>query len=123
MTLVCRGIRGATTAESNTKEAITQATRELLEELVKANAIVPDQVAAAWFTTTRDLNAEFPAVSARKMGWEHVALMCSHEMDIPDAINKCIRVLVLVNTERRPEELRNLYLRGAKHLRNRGMTP
>ncbi|MSQ12137.1 MAG: chorismate mutase [Dehalococcoidia bacterium] len=122
MTVVCRGVRGATTADANTKEAIVAATRELLEALVDANHLLPDQIAAAWLTTSPDLNAEFPAVSARQIGWEHVALLCGHEMNVPDAVKKCIRVMLLVNTDRKPEEINNVYLRGAKGLRERGVT-
>ena len=120
MTLVCRGLRGATTATANTKEAIREATREMLEELVKANSLQKDSIAAAIFTTTRDLNAEFPAVAARQMGWEHVALLDTHEMDVPDGLPSCIRTLVLVNTDRQANELVNVYLRGAVNLRSRG---
>ena len=121
MALVCRGIRGAITALDNTREGILQATQELLEEVVRANALAPEHVAAAIFTTTRDLNAEFPAVAARQLGWTDVALLCSHEMDVPNALPSCIRVLLLVNTDKSPQELVNLYLRGAKNLRSRGM--
>ena len=121
MSLACRGIRGATTVESNTKEAIVAGTKELLHELIEANDIQQEQVAAVIFTTTRDLNAEFPAVAARQIGWTDVALLCSHEMDVPDALPSCIRILLLVNTERSPQELSNVYLRGAVNLRARGM--
>lgn len=121
MSLACRGIRGATTARDNTKEAILEATRELLERLVKANKVERESMAAAIFTTTRDLNAEFPAVAARQMGWVDVALMCGHEMDVPDALPGCIRVLLLVNTERQNHEIVNVYLRDAVTLRARGM--
>lgn len=114
-----RGIRGATTADRNTKEAILDATRELLEGLVDANDIDPDDVAAVNFTTTRDLNAAFPALAAReRMGWDYVALMCGHEMEVPDAQPLCIRVLMLVNTDKSPREISNLYLRDASHLRD-----
>lgn len=115
-----RGIRGATTAECNTKEAIVQATKELLEELIEANDIEADDVASAIFSTTPDLNAEFPAVAARQLGWIYVALMCGHEMAVPDAQTLCVRVLILINTDKSPQELRNVYLRGAKNLRARG---
>ena len=117
-----RGIRGATTASANTKEAILEATKELLEKLIEANHIDHDDVAATTFTTTQDLNAEFPAVVARQMGWGHVALMCGHEMAVPDAQTRCIRVLILINTDKSPQELTNIYLRGAANLRARGMT-
>ncbi len=120
MTLVCRGLRGATTARANTKEAILEATREMLERLMEANALQKDSVAAAIFTTTRDLNAEFPAVAARLMGWEHVALLDAHEMDVPDGLASCIRTLVLINTDKQAHELVNVYLRGAVNLRARG---
>ena len=116
-----RGIRGATTADANTKQSILNATTEMLTELVEANRLDVDDIAAAHFTTTQDLNAEFPAVAARLMGWENVALMCGHEMAVPDAQPMCIRVMVLVNTEMSPGEIRNVYLRGAASLRNRGM--
>ena len=116
-----RGIRGATTARLNSREAILEATGELLESLVGANEIEPDDVAAAFFTTTEDLNAEYPAVAARRMGWQHVALMCGHEMKVPADVAMCIRVLLLVNTDKAPKELSWKYLRGASGLRRRGM--
>ena len=116
-----RGIRGATTADCNTKEAIVQATKELLKELIEANDIEADDVASAIFSTTPDLNAEFPAVAARQLGWIYVALMCGHEMAVPDAQARCVRVLILINTDKSPQELRNVYLRGAEKLRDRGM--
>lgn len=116
-----RGIRGATTAEDNTREAILRATKELLERLVDDNGITPDDVAAALFTATEDLNAEFPALAARQMGWRYVALLDGHEMKVPNALAQCIRVLLIVNTEKAPEELINVYLKGAENLRERGM--
>lgn len=121
MTLMCRGIRGATTVTENTKDAILSGTTELLKGLIDKNGIQREQLAAAIFTTTRDLNAEFPAVAARQLGWTDVALLCSHEMDVPNALPYCIRVLLLVNTDKSPQELVNVYLRGAKNLRSRGM--
>ena len=116
-----RGIRGATTAEANTREAILAATGEMLERLIEANRLCAEDVAAAWFTTTPDLNAEFPAVAARRLGWEHAALLCGHEMGVPDGLPRCIRVLVLVNTDKKPRELVHVYLKEARDLRSRGM--
>ena len=115
-----RGIRGATTADGNTREAILQATRELLERLVEANDIKLDDVAAAHLTTTEDLDAEFPAVAARQMGWDYVAILCGHEMRVPGSQARCIRVLLLVNTEKAPQDLNNVYIKGATNLRDRG---
>ena len=91
------------------------------ERLTEANELETDDIAAAMFTTTVDLNAEFPALAARKMGWEYVALLDSHEMRVPDALTQCIRVLILVNTDKAPQELTNVYLRGATNLRDRGI--
>jgi len=113
----CRGIRGATTVEANTAEAIVQATRELLLALVEANGVETDQIASIIFTTTRDLNATFPAVAARELGWIHVPLLCAHEMDVPGAPAGVVRVLMHVNTEKSPREIRHVYLRGARVLR------
>jgi chorismate mutase len=116
-----RGIRGATTSDDNTRESILEATKEMLAKLVQSNGIEVDHIAAAHFTTTSDLNAEFPAVAARQMGWVYVALMCSHEMSVPGAAEKCIRVMLMVNTEKVPKDLRFVYLKGAKNLRERGI--
>ena len=116
-----RGIRGATTAESNTREDVLAAATELMERLIEANSIDADDVAAAFFTTTPDLNAEFPAAAARLMGWTYVALMGASEIDVPDAPPLCIRVLILINTDKPPQQLKNIYLRGATNLRKRGV--
>ena len=116
-----RGIRGATTAESNRKEAIVEATTELLTELVGRNDIDADDVAAVTFTATTDLDAEFPAVAARVgLGWTNVALMCSQEMQVPDGQPRTIRVMILLNTDKAAGELENVYLRDAVDLRLRG---
>ena len=111
------GIRGATTVEHNTREAIVAAARELLEALIARNGIVSAHVASALFTTTTDLDAEFPAVAAREIGWDNVALMCGHEMRVPGGLERCLRVLVHLNTDREQSEMQHIYLRGAKALR------
>ena len=116
-----RGIRGATTADENTRESILEATSDLLERLIEANDFEADDVAAAVFTATQDLNAEFPAQAARRLGWHYVALMCAHELAVPDAPARCIRALILVNTTKAADELQNVYLRGAENLRSRGV--
>jgi chorismate mutase len=84
--MLTRGIRGATTVKANTREAILEATIELLTAIVEANAIDAEDVASAFFTSSRDLNAEFPALAARQIGWTNVALLCGHEMDVPGAL-------------------------------------
>ena len=113
----CRGIRGATTAEENTREAILEASGELLEKLVEANEIKAEEIACVFFTTTTDLNAEFPAVAARKMGWTQTALLCGHEMEVPGSLQKCLRVLILYNTEKTAGEIVHVYIKGAENLR------
>jgi chorismate mutase len=115
--MLTRGIRGATTVESNTPEAILEATKELLAAMVKANDISTDHVASAFFTATPDLNAEFPALAAREMGWDNVALLCGHEMNKPGSLPMCLRVLLHVNTDKPASEIRHVYLRGARVLR------
>ncbi|MEX0785074.1 MAG: chorismate mutase [Dehalococcoidia bacterium] len=117
MGMRCRGIRGATTVETNSADAILEATTELLTEMVRANDLQVDHVASAYFTTTRDLNAEFPAVAANKMGFGDVALLCGHEMDVPGSLGMCLRILLHVNTEKEARDIKHVYLRGATVLR------
>ena len=112
-----RGLRGATTVNSNTRDAIIDGTTELLQQLIDANGIKEDDVAFALFTTSPDLNAEFPAVAARQMGWNTTALMCGHEMNVPGSLQKCIRILISWNSEKKQSEINHIYLRGAKVLR------
>jgi len=115
--MLTRGVRGATTVEANTKEAILEATRELLTAMLKANEIDVRDVASAFFTTTQDLNAEFPALAARDLGWNDVALLCGHEMDVPGSLPMCLRILLHINTDRPASGIRHVYLRGATVLR------
>ena len=113
-----RGIRGATTVESNTRDAILDATRELLGEIISANHIAIDDVASANFSTTTDLDAEFPAVVARnEFGWTNIALMCGHEMDVPGSLRMCLRIMLIVNSDTPQSDVCHVYLRGAAALR------
>jgi chorismate mutase len=116
-----RGIRGATTAAANEAGAIVEATAELLQELVTLNEIDREEVAFAYFTTTRDLDAEFPALAARQMGWLEVPLLCGHDMEVrqpnPRGVALCIRILLLYNTPRPQREMRHAYLRGARAIK------
>ena len=113
----CRGIRGATVLAANTKEEVLQSTRELLEAMVKANGVDKDDVACVLFTTTSDINAEFPAVAARQMGWTDVALLCGQEVEVVGSLPLCVRILILHNTMKKSEEIVHVYLRGAEVLR------
>ena len=113
----CRGIRGAITVASNTSEDILEATDQLLGALIALNRLDPDDVASAVFTTTPDLTATFPAIAARSLGWSDVPLLCAHEMDVPGALSKVVRVLLHVNTSLGPRDIRHVYLGSAKSLR------
>ena len=112
-----RGVRGATTAEANTREAILAATSELLQLMIEANKIEADDVASAIFTTTIDLNADYPALAARALGWHDVALMCTHEMNVPHGLKLCVRILLHWNTEGAAQDVKHVYIRGAVNLR------
>ena len=115
--VVCRGVRGATTVTENTKEAILEATRDLLLKIIAVNHIELDDIASTFFSTTPDVTAEYPALAARQIGWHDVALMCGHEMNVPTGLKYCIRVLIHWNTTLSPSEIQHVYIRGAVNLR------
>jgi len=112
-----RGVRGATTATANTREAICSATQEVLRRLIEANEIPIEEIGSAFFTVTDDLDAEYPALAAREMGWAFVPLLCAREIAVPGGLACCIRVLLHVNTEKTQEQIRHVYLREAVILR------
>lgn len=113
----CRGLRGATTATDNSAEAIHAATRELLERLVARNSLDVGEIASAFFTVTDDLDAAYPALAARELGWNEVALLCAREIPVPGSVARCIRVLLHINTTKGQSDLRHVYLREAVALR------
>ena len=114
----CRGIRGAIIVLANSRESIIAAAKKLLGEMVQANEIGIEEIAAIFFTTTMDLNAEFPAAATRELGWpKHLALLCGHEMDVPESLPRCLRILMLANTERTAGEIKHIYLGEAKKLK------
>lgn len=116
----CRGIRGAITVSANNKESILAATEELLVEMTQANKVEIKDIAAIFFSTTSDLNAEFPAVATRELGWpSNLALLCGHEMNAPNDLPRCLRILMLVNTEKELDDIIHVYLGKAKKLKNK----
>jgi chorismate mutase len=116
--MLVRGIRGATTVERNESTEILSATAELFHHIIAENAIKPEEVACIFITVTQDLTAVFPAPAIRQMtGWELVPLMCSQEIAVEGALQKCIRLMVMVNTEKNQDELVHVYLREAMKLR------
>ncbi len=112
-----RGVRGATTVEKNSREEIVAKTLELLETLVGRNGISVEDIASAVFSVTDDVNAEFPAVAARKLGWIYTPLMCTREIPVPGSLQGCIRVLLHVNSDKAQDEMIHIYLYGARKLR------
>lgn len=115
--MLCRGVRGATTVEHNSREELLKATRQLLALMIRQNGIAPEEVASAIFTTTSDLNAEFPALAARQLGWLDVPLLCTHEITVPGSLPRCIRILLHWNTDKPQHEIHHVYVRGATCLR------
>jgi chorismate mutase len=115
--MALRGIRGATTVAANSKEEIIGATKELLLRLLAENQFPVGEVASILFTVTDGLDAEFPAVAAREIGWNDTPLLCLREIAVPGSLANCIRVLLHVNTEKRQTELKHVYLRAAVDLR------
>jgi chorismate mutase len=112
-----RAIRGAVQVDENEREAIVEATAELVAEVMSRNGLVTDDVISVLFTTTPDLTAEFPALAARKTGFQDVPLLCASEIDVPHALPRVIRLMMQVDTPKPRAEIRHVYLRGAKALR------
>jgi chorismate mutase len=117
MSKTLRGLRGATTAMTNTREAILEATAELLRALAEANAFEPEDVESAIFTSSPDLTAEYPARAARGLGWRDVPLLGAAEVGVADGLPRCIRVLLHFYTTKTQRQLKHMYLRGAAKLR------
>lgn len=115
--MYCRGVRGATTVESNSRDEILSATRQLLALMIRLNGIEPHDVGSALFSTTVDIDAEFPALAARQLGWLEVPLLCTHELDVPGSLRKCIRVLLNWNTEKQQKDITHVYIKDAVKLR------
>ncbi|WP_066640023.1 chorismate mutase [Desulfolucanica intricata] len=112
-----RGIRGAITVNNNTVIEIAEATQELLQVMVKQNEVKPEDIASVIFTVTSDLNAGFPAAAARQMGWYHVPMMGAVETNVPGSLEKCIRILMHINTSKSQTQIKHVYLRKAVQLR------
>lgn len=116
--MAVRGVRGATTVEADDPALIRAAARELMEEILRRNQIIDfDDVISAVFTTTQDLVAAFPAEAARAMGMNQVPLLCATEIPVTGSMPRCIRVLLHINSERKPQEIEHVYLREAQKLR------
>lgn len=115
--VMVRGIRAATSVDENTPEAIRVATKELLEKIVEVNDLNTEDIVSIFFTVTKDINADFPASSARELGWTYVPLICATEIDVPGSLPMIIRVLVQTNTTKSQKDIKHVYLKDAVKLR------
>jgi chorismate mutase len=116
-TMRVRALRGATTVDADVREQVIERTQELLRELLERNGLVEDDLISIVFTATDDVHSAFPAEAARAAGMTHIPLLCARELEIDGGIERCIRVLVHVQTDRAVTELRHPYLHGARQLR------
>lgn len=115
--VVCRGVRGAVTVDTDDREEVLRATRQMLALLIRRNGIEKADIASATFTVTSDIKSEFPAVAARQLGWIEVPLLCGYEIQVEGSLERCIRVLIHWNTSRSQADIHHVYLHGAKRLR------
>jgi len=115
--MLVRGIRGAITVNSNTKEEIIEITKELLIALQRENNFKIEDIVSVFFSATPDLNATFPARAARELGWNRVPLFDMQEIEVPGSLPKCIRILIQINCRKSQTEIKHCYLRGAEILR------
>lgn len=116
--MITKGIRGAITLSQNSPEAIREATLELLVKMIKENSITTSNISHVIFTTTEDINAAFPAKFARTEidGFEDIAMMCFHELDVQNSLKMCLRILIVINCEENFKP-KFIYLKGAANLR------
>jgi len=117
MIILLRGIRGAITVDENDSVEIVEKVAELLSTMVQANKIEIEDMGAVIFSSTPDVNSAFPAIAARNLGWTEVPLFGTQEIDSPNGVPRCIRVLILLNTDLPQKAIKHIYLRGAVVLR------
>lgn len=116
--MTTRGIRGATTIDSDSTENVLSAVHELLDAIILSNPdLIRDDIASAIFTSTDDIVSTFPTFAARKMGWIQVPMISAHEIPVPESLPLCIRVLILWNTDKKQNSIQHIYLRDAANLR------
>ncbi len=118
MTATLRAIRGATTVDEDTPEAITDRVVTMLARIMERNGLVEDDIVSILFTATDDIVSMFPATAARTMGLGAVPLICARELAIIGSVPRCVRVMLHVTTERPRDEIIHVYLEGAQGLRD-----
>ena len=112
-----RAVRGAITVKKNEADEIISNTKILLSKIIELNRIKKDDMISIFFTATPDIDAVFPSVAAREMGFTDVPLMCASELAIKGSLEKCIRVLMHINTNKTNKDIKHVYLKNAKNLR------
>lgn len=115
--MAVRAVRGAIQVDADERDQILDAAAELVTEVMNRNELSTDDVISVLFTTTPDLHAEFPALAARKLGFQDVPLLCASEIDVPHALPRVIRLMAHIETERHRSQIQHVYLRGAAALR------
>lgn len=115
--MTVRALRGATQVGADDREAILEATRELVLAVMSRNEITADDLISIIFTATPDLTADFPAYAARTLGFDDVPLLCATEIAVPGALPRTVRLLAHVDTDRGRSDLHHVYLHGAAALR------
>lgn len=116
--MTVRGLRGATTVERDEAEEVLKATEELVKEVAVANQVQPEDIVSVLVSTTPDVRSTFPAKAVRSIdGWTYVPVMCTHEMDVPGGMPKCIRVLMHANCAIPQKEIVHIYQNEAIKLR------
>lgn len=116
--MTTRGIRGAISVDENNEQAIKDAVNELIKTILESNDIATEAISHVVFTMTSDLNKAFPAKFARELfDWKFVPMMCYNELNVPNSLPMCLRALVVVNTDKKQNEIKHIYLKNAKKLR------
>ena len=115
--MTCRGIRGAITIKENNEQQIIDGTVRLLNDIISKNNISENDIVSIFFSVTEDLNATFPARAARQMNLNHTPLLCFHEIRVPGGLEKCIRILMHVNSDKPIQDIEHIYLEKAASLR------
>lgn len=113
-----RGIRGATTVENDSEQEIVHAAEALIREIADKNNVQPEMIVSVFISMTPDLKAAFPAKALRKLqGWDMVPVTCMQEIDVPNSLPKCIRVMLTAETELKQNEIKHIYHNKAVTLR------
>lgn len=115
--MAVRAVRGAVQVDADERDLVLAGIAELVGEVLRRNALGPDDLISVIFTATPDLRSEFPAYTVRSLGILDVPMLCATEIDVPGALPRVLRLLAHVETERSRQQVRHVYLRGAAALR------